>query len=250
VIYLKNYNIYPCRSNLVFENKNLNFIFNTEIDVKNYIENDNIYKTIFYNNLNNKDKIKNILKKELFYFFNKLNINKGMYILVVGLGNDNHTADSIGPKSIKHIKVNSHLKSLGLNTNDTIISALEPGVMGETGILTERIILSVVNEIKPDLVILIDSYVSNNIDYLNTTIEINNIGLNPGSGVIGINSKIDKNILNVPVLTIGVTTAIEIKIIDDKNLIPYILSSKDVDDYVKNISYIVGNSINEAIEDL
>ena len=244
-------NLYPSKTDLFFENNKMKNIElgSNETKIKYYVEKEYDYKTIFFNNL---DKVGNILKLEILYFFDKLNIKKGSHIFVVGLGNDNHTADSVGPKTLKHIKVNSYLKNLEIETDKTIVSALEPGVLGETGIMTNKIIKSVVDEIKPDLVILIDSFVSSNINYLNKTIEVTDFGLNPGGGLKGINEKIDNDTLGIPVIVIGVTTAIEVKFTNDenKNFIPYLLSSKDVDDYVNKISLIIGKSINSSIDDL
>ena len=243
--------IYPSKTDLFFENNKMKNIElgSNETKIKYYVEKEYDYKTIFFNNLEN---VENILKLEIQHFFDKLNIKKGNHIFVVGLGNDNHTADSVGPKTLKHIKVNSYLKNLEIETDKTIVSALEPGVLGETGIMTNKIIKSVVDEIKPDLVILIDSFVSGNINYLNKTIEVTDFGLNPGGGLKGINEKIDNETLGIPVIVIGVTTSIEVKFTNEenKNFIPYLLSSKDVDDYVNKISLIVGESINASIDDL
>ena len=236
------YNIYTSNTNLIFNKTNLNY------DIKTFtkIQNNYIYKTIFFNKITNK--LKDELKEVLKLFINKLNnIN---HIFIVGIGNDNYTADSIGPKTLKHIKVNSYLKNF---INDKIIvSSLEPGVLSETGILTERIIKSISNEIKPDLIILIDSFISSNIDYLNKTIEISNTGISTGIGINNLNSNIDENLLNIPIITIGVTTAVEVKFTKEKdiNYIPYILSTKDIDKYIDEISKIIGISLNEVIDDL
>lgn len=236
------YNIYTSNTNLIFNKTNLNY------DIKTFtkIKNNYIYKTIFFNKITNK--LKDELKEVLKFFINKLdNIN---HIFIVGIGNDNYTADSIGPKTLKHIKVNSYLKDF---INDKIIvSSLEPGVLSETGILTERIIKSISNEINPDLIILIDSFISSNIDYLNKTIEISNTGISTGIGINNINSNIDESLLNIPIITIGVTTAVEVKFTKEKdiNYIPYILSTKDIDKYIDEISKIIGISLNEVIDDL
>lgn len=233
---------------------NYNKHFRTDIVCKNCLSKNTIikekkinnftYRTIFFNNLN----IKKELKKEIIYFFNKLNIKKGNHILIVGLGNDNNTADSIGPKTIKYLKINSFLETFNIKVNDTVTSSLEPGVLGETGIESFKIIKSVCKEIKPDLVILIDSIVSDNILDLNKTIQITDAGINPGFGFFGFTSQISKKTLNVPTITIGVTTAIEVKF--DNIKIPYFLSSKDIDDYILKMSKIIAFSINEAINDL
>ena len=113
--------------------------------------------------------------------------------------------------------------------------------------MTERIIESIIKEIKPNLVILIDSFLSNNIKKLNKTIEINNYGVSTGMGIKELNSNIDINTLGLPIIVIGVPTAIEIKFNED---LPYILSTKDVDLYVNQISQVIGIAINETINDL
>ena len=220
---MKKYNIYLDRSDLI---------------------NSDSYKTISFDNLNS---IKEKLKKEILFFLNKLNIKKGSHIFIVGLGNDNYTADSVGPKTLKHIHVNLFIKEFSEN-NDTLVSALEPGVLGETGIKTTRIIESVVDEIKPDIVILIDSFVSDDINDLNKKIVINDVGINKETGILGIHSNINYDTLHIPVLVIGAVTAVEVKFSEsDSNYIPYILSSKNVDDYVLKVSRIIGESLNEII---
>lgn len=224
--------------------------YDLDINVFRNIDNGNFYKTIWFSTLNHKEELKKTLKNEILTFFKYLNINNKQHIFIVGLGNENHTVDSVGPRTLKYIKVNSYLENLGIEIIGNKISALEPGVLGETGILTERIIKSIVDDIKPDLVILIDSFVSNDINYLNKTIEITNAGIYSGSGLKIINSCIDKCSLGVPTLVIGVTTAIELSFSKDKSVTPYLLSSNDIDSYVSDISKIIGESINDAILDL
>ena len=234
---MKKYNIYPYRTDLTINNKKV--LLNNEIEVIEHIDKNIVYKTIIFNNIDSK--LKEIIVKELLLFCKKIKNNK--HFLIIGIGNDNYTSDSIGPKTLKHIKVNYDLEKPNIK-----VSALEPGAFGETGILTEKIISSITNEIKPDIIILIDSYITDNIEYLNKTIEINNKGLYPGAGISNINSKIDKESINVPILVIGVPTAVEVKFSNtNKNFKPYILSTKDVDRYINNISKVIGESINESI---
>ena len=203
-------------------------------------------KIIYFNTINNE--LKKSFKKELKCFFNKLKINKKSHILIVGLGNDNYTADSAGPQTLKYIKANNYFKYLGVDIDKPSIALLEPGTLGETGIITEKIIKKISEEVKPNLIILIDSFLSKNIKNMNKTIEINDIGISTGMGIRGINSNIDYKTFNIPLIVIGIPTAIEIKY--KENDIPYILSSKDVDKFIYNISYLIGSSINEIINDL
>ena len=219
----------------------------TKIKVFKKVVDKHVHKTIYFNNLDDSNKIINMLSMELLYFFKKFKIKNNYHVFVVGLGNELYTADSVGPNTIKHVKVNSYLKNLNNVFDGNIVSALVPGVMGYTGIKTSKIIKSVVKDIKPDLVILIDSFVSSNINYLNKTIEINDVGINPGCGIIGFSERIDEKFLNTKVITIGVTTAIELNY---SNNIPYIMSSKDIDKYVDDISFIIASSINNVIYNL
>ena len=217
-------------------------LFNKSIKVLESNKNNSIYHTIIFKDIYESTNIIKVLKKELLYFLNLYKINKTKHIFIIGLGNESNTADSIGPKVLKHINVNSHLFNLGMNINHIKISALEPGVLGTTGIDTAKIIKSVCEYIKPDLVILIDSFVTNNINYLNKTIEISNTGIKPGSGLRGNNSEISKTYLKTPIITIGVPTAIEYK----SNNNSFLVSTSDIDEYIYMITEILGKSINNV----
>ena len=241
---MKGSNIYSYRTDLKSSLDDVLFDEDVKVieDVDNYI-----YRTIIFNDLNSKKKIKEELIRQLVFLYDKLNIVNSRHFLIVGIGNDNYTSDSVGPKTLKHIKVNYDIE-MGASAKIKV-SALEPGAFGETGILTEKIISSISKEIKPDIIILIDSYVTDNINYLNKTIEINNRGLYPGCGIESINSRIDRESINIPIIVIGVPTAIEVKFSLDNvsNFIPYLLSTKDVDKYINDISKILGEGINEFI---
>ena len=221
--------------------------YSENIKLLEYTKNKKLFHTIHYKNIYDEKIIKDFLKNELRFFFKKLNIDTTKHIFVIGLGNEANTADSIGPKSIKYITVNSHLYNIFDNITHPKISALEPGVLGTTGIDTFKIIESVSNEIKPDLIILIDSFVTNKISYLNKAIEINDYGITPGSGIHGNNVEIKKETLKVPVLVIGVPTALEFK---KNEYIPLLISTNDIDEYITKISKIIGTSINEIIYSL
>lgn len=240
---MRKYNIYPYKTDLVINNKNIKLT--NDINIIEHKEESYIYKTIIYNNLSNK--IINILEEQLISIYKEINLSNIKHILIIGIGNDNYTSDSIGPKSLKHIKVNYNINSIGI-VPKIKVSALEPGAFGETGILTEKIISSITKEIKPDIIILIDSYITDNINYLNKTIEINNKGLYPGCGISNINSILNEESIGIPVIVIGVPTAVEVKFSNtNKNYKPYLLSTKDVDKYINDISELIGISINNFI---
>ena len=213
---------------------------NKNIKVLEY-NNKFLYHTIKFNVVN--EKLKNIIKCELLYFFEYLSIKRNNHILVVGLGNDSITADAVGPKTIKYINANSHIYD-SISTDSYKVSVLEPSVLGKTGIDTFKIIKSIVNLIKPDLIILIDSFVTNNIDNLNKTIVFTNQGIIPGSGIRNNNSDLSFKTLKCKILSIGVPTALEITNYNNSD-ITFIMSTNNIDEYVYNISEMIGNSLNE-----
>lgn len=214
----------------------------TDLAIENNMNN-KFYHLITYDDLLDYDNIENKLIKEIKYFLNKLINKNSFHVFIVGLGNDNNTTDSIGPKVIEKIHVNSHLNDLGIKVKNKI-SALEPGVLGTTGISTKKIVESIVKEINPDLVIIIDSYVTKDFKYLNKSIQISDEGIIPGSGFNSKEDEISYKTLKVPVIVIGVTTAIEIK----NNNHTYIVSTKDIDYYVTEISDIISDSLNTIFE--
>ena len=247
---MKNYYFYHKQNDLTLDNKLLKSLDNSIINIIETQKKQHLYKTIFFNKIN--QDLENNLTKQLSFFFNKLNLYKNSHIFIVGLGSDYHTPDSVGPNVLKHLKVNAYLENLGIKLQKPKVSSLKPGVLGETGILSEKTISSITKEIKPDVVILIDSFICNDVKYLNKTIEINDYGLSPGIGIKKINSVINKATLHIPVLVIGVPTAILITFKNNynQNNKPYLLSTKDIDEYVIKIAELIGHSINKAIDSL
>lgn len=143
-----------------------------------------------------------------------LKINKDSLGLVVGLGNNHSTPDSLGPLVVNNIVVTNHLYLLNeLSDNYSRICAINPGVMGKTGIETSDIIESVVKKIKPDYLIVIDSLASKSIERLNKTIQITDTGIHPGSGIGNKRKEISFETLGIPVMAIGVPTVVDATVI-------------------------------------
>ncbi len=133
-------------------------------------------------------------------------------ILVVGLGNIDTTADSIGPKVIKDINITRHLKKYApefVDIKTKEISAIAPGVLGTTGIETQEIIKGIVEKVKPECIIAIDALISRDISRLFKTIQISDTGIVPGAGVGNARKEISQKTMGVPVIAIGVPTLVE-----------------------------------------
>ncbi len=190
------------------------------------------------------------------------NINK---VMVVGLGNEMVTADSLGPKVIKNINVTRHvikyMKEL-VEPGTREITALTPGVLGTTGIETEEIIEGVVEKIKPDLIIVIDSLASQSVTRIGTTIQMGNTGITPGAGVGNRRKALNKNTLKVPVIAIGVPTVVNAEILlkemleklnissvgkNKKKCSNMVVTPKEIDSLITKMTRIISDSINAAI---
>lgn len=171
------------------------------------------YITIEFNDItdyNNKEKVKKVFSKYLKKLLKKININKDDSCLIVGLGNDKSTPDSLGPNSINNILVTNHLFEIGeIESGFRKVSAIAPGVMGQTGIETSKIVLSLIETLKPDFVLVIDALASQSLERVNKTIQMTDTGIHPGSGVGNSRKEISKEVVNVPVIAIGIPTVVD-----------------------------------------
>lgn len=132
--------------------------------------------------------------------------------LIVGLGNWNVTPDALGPKVSEKIMVTRHLKEVMPDIMDDSVRSvctIAPGVLGITGIETGEVVKSLVNKIKPDLVICVDALGSRKLERVNRTIQIGDTGISPGAGVGNHRMKINEETLGVKVIAIGVPTVVD-----------------------------------------
>lgn len=159
---------------------------------------------------NNRKKVLDVFSAELKNLLNDCQIKKDDSCLVIGLGNSSSTPDSLGPLSVNNVLVTNHLFELNeLSDGFRRVSAINPGVMGTTGIETSDIILSIVEKIKPSFILVVDALASGSIERVNKTIQMTDTGIHPGSGVGNSRKEISKDILGVPVIAIGVPTTVD-----------------------------------------
>ena len=134
--------------------------------------------------------------------------------LVVGLGNREVTPDALGPNVVNNLHITRHMiKEYGRLPSDVEktgeISAIVPGVMGQTGMETLEIIKGVVQETHPKVVIAVDALAARSTRRLNRTIQITDTGINPGSGVGNHRNAINEETVGVPVIAVGVPTVVD-----------------------------------------
>ena len=197
-------------------------------------------------------------------------IKKDDLIFVVGLGNEEVTPDSLGPKVVQMIDVTSHLFRMNFeHDNMQNVVALAPGVMSQTGLETVDVIKSISSKIHPKLVIVIDALASISLKRLNYTIQINNASISPGAGIGNFRKKFSQKTLGCPLLAIGVPTVVDIKAIfeealknvdlnfedlmpfvaeDDK--IQFMVTPKEIDMNINDLANIIARGLNKAFHNL
>lgn len=193
-------------------------------------------------------------------------------ILIVGLGNKDVTPDSLGPLVIEEVNVTRHIiREYG---EDIInISAIAPGVMGQTGMEVGEIVEAIVKELDINIVIAIDALAARSINRLNRTIQLTNTGICPGAGVGNNRKELSKKTLGAEVVAIGVPTVVDATTIVNDTLEQYLskqgfdieeiqafndnvrkevidnmfVTSKDIDECIRIISRIIGQSLNRLL---
>lgn len=184
-------------------------------------------------------------------------INNAKKIFVIGLGNRNVTPDALGPMVVDNLCITRHLLKEGIIRNKIEISAISPGVMAQTGIESLFILKALCDEVKPDVVLAIDSLAANEVGRLNTTIQICDTGINPGAGVGNNRLKLCEETLGIKVIAIGVPTVISMSCILDgiadkskmDKLHGMFVTPKNIDEAVKRVSYTISEAINRLIFD-
>ena len=140
-------------------------------------------------------------------------------ILVVGLGNRYVTLDALGPKVVPEIEVTRHILEYmpKIMPEDTRpVSAISPGVLGITGIETMEILNGIVQNIKPKMLIVIDALATRKLERISSSIQIADTGIVPGAGVNNARKEISINTLGIPVIAIGIPTVVDLATITNE----------------------------------
>lgn len=157
------------------------------------------------------DRVATRFAQEFSAFLQRIGVGKEAKVLIIGLGNNNVTPDALGPLVVENVMVTRHYFELmpeQVSPGYRQVSAVAPGVLGTTGIETSEIVQGIVEKSQPDLVIAIDALASRALERVNTTIQIADTGIHPGSGVGNKRKGLTKDFLGVPVIAIGVPTVV------------------------------------------
>lgn len=182
-------------------------------DAKKIGKKEGTYITIEFTDItdyDNKKKVKTIFIEELKKLLKKQKIKDDDICLVIGLGNEKSTPDSLGPLVLQKVLVTNHLYLYSdLEEGYRRVCKFLPGVTGETGIETSDMVKELINTIKPKFIIIVDALASSTIEKVNKTIQMTDAGISPGSGIGNKRKEISKDIMGIPVIAIGVPTVVD-----------------------------------------
>ena len=195
-------------------------------------------------------------------------LQKEQSVLVIGLGNRDVTADALGPAVVDHLCITRHIireygKAAYNKEKMHEISALAPGVMAKNGMETAEIIRGVVKQT--------DALAARSTKRLNSTIQLTDTGIQPGSGVGNHRNGLTEETIGIPVIAIGVPTVVDaativisalesiesdMLLLEQDNpvvqktfhdLYNMYVTSKDIDETIKRLSFTISEALNIAL---
>lgn len=218
------------------------------------------------------------LSKEIAKYVRQLHPKvEGETILIAGLGNRGITPDALGPQVIDNLFVTRHLaREYGDefldHNNIENVSAIAPGVMGQTGMETSEILKGIIEQTHPQVLIVIDALAARSIGRLNTTIQITDTGISPGSGVGNNRKALNEESLGIKVIAIGVPTVVDaativndameefmadkgfheeevdtfLKEVREVTVKDMFVTPKNIDESIKKISFTISEALNSC----
>ena len=185
-------------------------------------------------------------------------------VLIAGLGNRMITPDAIGPQTADHVIATRHLvaQSPAIFADWRPVSALAPGVLGQTGVETGEVICGVLDRVRPAAVIAVDALAAGRLSRLLRTVQLADTGITPGAGVGNARTALNEETLGVPVIAVGVPTVVDgatlaheissqlgqpdCEALDDLSQ-PVMITTRDIDREVADISRMIGYAVNMAL---
>ena len=180
-------------------------------------------------------------------------------VLVAGLGNRDVTPDALGPQAVSNLMITRHLireygrEMMGMD-GCCVVSGIVPGVMAQTGMETSEILQGIIEETRPDLLIVIDALAARSTRRLGRTVQITDTGIQPVSGVGNHRGSLTKESLGIPVIAIGVPTVVEAAAIvydaqgNCEKMPPHLngmfVTPKNIDEMIKQLSFTLSEALN------
>ncbi len=170
-------------------------------------------------------------------------------VLVVGLGNRAVTPDALGPATADLVLATRHIggefaRTAGL-TDLRPTAVMTPGVLGQTGTESSEAVRGVCREIHPAAVIVVDALAAGEVDRLGRTVQMTDSGISPGSGVGNNRRPLNREVLGVPVIGVGVPTVTD-AVLDGTT--PMMVTPREVDVMISRAARLLALSIHCALQ--
>ncbi len=158
-------------------------------------------------------------------------------VTVICIGNGSLTADSLGPLCAEKIIATRHLKSCAPEIFSALgrreISVLKSEVAALCGIDALELAKMCVSVLGSELIVTVDSLKAASADNLYRVVQITD-KITPGSGIGNNRPSISEKALGVPVIALGVPTAISAATLISETLISSLSIAPTIDQNTKN----------------
>lgn len=170
-------------------------------------------------------------------------------VLVVGLGNRNMTPDALGPATAEMVLATRHIRgefdrAAGL-TDLRPTAVVTPGVLGQTGTESSETVRGVCREIHPAAVIVIDALAAGEVSRLGRTVQLCDSGIAPGSGVGNDRRPLNREVLGVPVIGMGVPTVVDAAVKGCDT--PVMMTPREIDLLISRAARLLAAAIHAAL---
>lgn len=185
-------------------------------------------------------------------------------VLVVGLGNRSLTPDSLGPLVADRIIATRHMaKELRRPGGLRQTAVLAPGVLPQTGFEVAEQTAWAVEKLRPSAVVAVDALAAAGVERLGRTIQISDVGIVPGSGVMGKHLPLSRDTLGVKVIAVGVPMVIDAatfveeylrrvgvaeEVIAGRRSVPLMVACHDADVAVARCVRCLSLALNKALQ--
>lgn len=177
------------------------------------------------------------VQKAIKFLMQKNALSKKSRFLIVGLGNPQILADSLGSRVLDFVRI----KTFDKKTN---VFKFAPNIFANTGINAYEVVGMLAIWLDIDGVIVIDSLATECVDRVGCSIQLNTAGITPGSAVNNFGKKIGKDTIGLPCISIGVPLMFFGEKVGREDLL---LTPKDIRQNVDDLAFVIGSAISEIL---
>ncbi len=165
-------------------------------------------------------------------------------VLVVGMGNAFMVADSLGSIVVKNLLTTHNWENLS-DYDLSDVCGLITGVSGINGFDTSELVCSVVQTLHPSQVILVDTFMANDASRIGRSFQFSDTDIRAGGGLKSKNKIINKELLGVPTMSVGVPLMIDATAFGAEQ--NFTLTPKEIDIYNQNCGKMLAHALNLAL---